>query len=92
MKSVDVKPTTYTEFGLGNNDKDPKFKVGHHIKISKYQNTFAKGYVLNWCEEVFIKKSKNTVTWTYVIGNLNGVEVVGTSYKRIAKNISERVY
>ena len=33
MKSVDVKPTTYTEFGLGNNDKDPKFKVGDHIKI-----------------------------------------------------------
>ena len=92
MKSVDVKPTTYIEFGLENNDEDPKFKVGNHIKISKCKNTFAKGYILNWCEEVFLEKSKNTVTWTYVIGNLNGIEAVGTSYKRIAKDKSQRVY
>ena len=40
------------------NDKDPKFKVGDHIRISKYKNIFAKGYAPNWSEEVFvIKKS-----------------------------------
>ena len=32
-----------------------------------------------WSEEVFlIKKVKNTVTWTYVINDLNGEEIIGT--------------
>ena len=61
------------------NDKDPKFKVGDHARISKYKNIFAKGYTPNWSEEVFvIKKIKNTVPWTYVINDLNGGEVIGT--------------
>ena len=42
--------------------------VGDHVRISKHKNNFAKGYTLNWSEEVFvIKKIKNTVPWTYVI-------------------------
>ena len=44
------------------NDKDPKFKVSDHVRISKYKNIFAKGYTPNLSEEVFvIKKVKNTV-------------------------------
>ena len=44
------------------NDKNPKFKVGDHVRISKYRNIFAKGYTPNWSEEIFvIKKIKNTV-------------------------------
>ena len=38
------------------NDKDPKFKVGDHVRISKYKNIFAKGYTPDWSEEVFIIK------------------------------------
>ena len=42
--------------------KDPKFKVSDIVRISKYKNIFAKGYTLNWSEEVFIiNKIKNTV-------------------------------
>ena len=54
--------------------KEPKFKVGDHVRISKYKNIFAKGYTPNWSKEVFvISKIKNTVpclglmllvTWT----------------------------
>ena len=29
------------------NDKDPKFTVGGHVRISKYKNSFAKGYTPN---------------------------------------------
>ena len=47
------------------NDKDPKFKVSGHVRISKFKNIFAKGYTPSWSEEVFvIKKVKNTVPWT----------------------------
>ena len=62
MKPVDVKDNTYTNFKKEVNDKDPKFKVGDHVRISQYKNIFAKGYTPNWSEEVsVIKKVKNTV-------------------------------
>ena len=65
------------------NNKDPKFKVGDHVRISKYKNVFAKGHMTNWSEEIFIiKKFKNTVPWTYVINDLNGEEIIGTFYER----------
>ena len=77
MKPIDVKDNTYIYFGKEVNDKDPKFKVGDHVRISKYKNIFAKGYAPNWSEEIFgIKKIKNTVPWTYVINDLNGEEII----------------
>ena len=44
MKPFDVKDNTYIDFGKDVNDNDPKFKVGDHVRISKYKNIFAKGY------------------------------------------------
>ena len=73
MKPVDVKDNTYIDFKKEVNDKDPKFKVGDYVRISKYKNIFAKVYAPNWSEEIFIiSKFKNTVPWTYVINDLNG--------------------
>ena len=73
MKPIDVKDNTYINADKEINNKDPKFKVGDHVRISKYKNIFAKGYMPNWSEEVFvIKKVENTVPWTYVINDLNG--------------------
>ena len=78
MKPVDVKENTYIDFKKDVKDRDPKFKVGDHVRISKHTNIFAKGYTPNWSEEVFvISKSKNTVPWTYIINGLNGEEIIG---------------
>ena len=54
---------------------------------------FANGYTSNWSEEVsVIKKTKNTVPWTYVINDLNREKIAGKFYeKRIAKNKSRRI-
>ena len=77
MKPIDVKDNTYI-----NIDKDPKFKVGDHVRTSKYKNIFAKGYIPDWSEEVFmVKRIKNTVPWTYVINNPNG-EIIGTFHEK----------
>ena len=38
MRSADVKDNTYIDFGKDINDKDSKFKVGNHVRISKYKN------------------------------------------------------
>ena len=56
MKPVDVKDNTYIVSNNEVNDKDPKFKVGDHVRISKYKNIFAKGYIPNWSEEMFMIK------------------------------------
>ena len=83
MKPFDGKYNTYINTGKETNDKNPKFKVGDRVRISKYKNISAKGYTSNWSEEVFvIKKVKNTVPWTYVINDLNGEEITGTFYEK----------
>ena len=83
MKPIDVTSDSYAEYNEDSNKKDPKFKVGDHVRISKYKNIFAKGYAPNWSEEVFVvSKIKNTVPWTYVISDVNGEEITGTFYEK----------
>ena len=53
-KPVDVNSSTHFDFSVENNDKDPKFKVGGHIKTPKNKNSFPKGYTPNWA--VFVIK------------------------------------
>ena len=54
MKPVDVKPRIYIYFNKENNERSPKFKVGCDVRIPKYKNIFAKGYVPYCSEEVFV--------------------------------------
>ena len=63
MKPIDVKPRTYIDSSKEiNDDKDCESKIGDIVRISQYKTTFAKSYVPNWPEEVFVvTKSKNTV-------------------------------
>ena len=82
MKPIDVKSDSYAEYNVDSNDKDPKFKVSDHVRISKYKNIFAKGYAPNWSEVFIISKIKNTVPWTYVISDHNGEKIVGTFYEK----------
>ena len=44
MSSIDVRSDSYAEHNEDSNEKEPKFKVGGHVRISKYKNIFAKGY------------------------------------------------
>ena len=57
MKPVDVNSGTYIDSDKKNNKEDPKFKVDNHVRISKYKNIFAKGYIPNWSEEFFVAKN-----------------------------------
>ena len=75
MNPVDVKSTTYIDFDKEKNKEDPKFKVGDHVRISKYKN---------------IKKVEDALPWTYVISDINGEEIVGTFYKNNCKKQIEK--
>ena len=98
MKPVDVKDNAcidsmelHSEKEV--NDKDPKFKVGDHARISKYKNIFAKVYTPNWSEEVFvIIKIKNAVPWTYVINDLNGEEITETFYEKELQKTNQQEF
>ena len=93
MKPIDVKSNSYTEYNVDCNEKDYKFKVGDHVRISKYKKVFAKGYTPNWSEEVFIiSKIKDTAPCTYVINDLNGEKIVGTFYEKELQKTNQKEF
>ena len=93
MKPIDVKDDMNIDSKKEVSDKDPKFKVGDHVRISKYENVFAKGYTPNWSEEVFIiSKIKKTVPWTYVINDLNGEKIIGTFYEKELQKTNQKEF
>ena len=82
IKPIDVGDDSFAEYNKEYNEKDPKSKVGDHVRTSKYKNIFAKRYAPNWSEEVFvINKIKDTVPWTYIISDLNNERVEGSFYE-----------
>ena len=93
MKPIDFKDNTCIDFEIRDNDKDPKLKIGDQVRISKHKNIFAKGYMPNWSEEIFIiSKIKNTVPWTYVINDLNGEEIIGTFYEKELQKTNQKKF
>ena len=76
MKPADFKDNTYIDFEEKVNDRDPKFKVGDHLKTP------------NWSEEVsVIKKVKNTV-----INDLNGEEIIGTFHGKELQKTNQKEF
>ena len=94
MKYNNIEDNKYINFEKEVNDKDPKFKVNDFVRVSKYKNIFAKGYTPNWFEEVFVvSKIKNTsYTWTYVINDLNGEEIIGRFYEKELQKTNQQEF
>ena len=93
IKSIDVKGDSYAEYNENSNNKDPKFKVGDYVRISKCKNIFAEGYPPNWSEEVFVViKIKNTVPWTCVINDLSGEKITGSFYEKELQKSSQKEF
>ena len=93
MKPIHVKYNTYINIVKEVNDQDSKFQVGDHVRISKYKNIFAKGYIPNWSEEIFvIKEIKNSVPWTCVINDLNGEEIIETFYEKEYQKVNQQEF
>ena len=44
MKPMDVQPSTYSEYVIERNEKNSKFKIVDHVRISRYKNIFAKRF------------------------------------------------
>ena len=73
--------------------KDPKFRVGDKVRISKKKNTFEKGFTPNWTEEVFtVKEVKKTKPPTYVIQDMKGDPIHGSFYEQELQKSKQNVY
>ena len=82
MKPIDVGDNYFAECNEESNEKNPKFKVGDHVRISKFKNVFAKGCI--------VKQIKNTVPWIYVISDLNGEEIVVSFYEKELQKTNQK--
>ena len=93
MKPIDVTSGSYAEYSEDSNVTMPKFKVGDHVRISKYKSIFAKGYTQNWSEGVFVVSKINMqfrglmllVTW--MVNQLLEVFMKKNCKKLVKKNL-----
>ena len=60
MKPIDVTNNSFVEYNEESNKNDPKFKVGDHVRISKYRNIFANRYSPNWSDKGFVINKINS--------------------------------
>ena len=89
MKPIYVKDNTYVDFEKEVNNKDPKFKYKFknlNIKIFLLMDTCQIGLIF------IISKIKNTVSWTYVINDLNGEKIIGTFYEKELQKINQKEF
>ena len=94
MKPINVENNAYTNFFFKKvNDKNLKFKIGDHLKISKYKNISAKEYMPNFSEEIFVFNNiENTVPWTYIINDLNVKKIIGTFYEKELQKTNQQKF
>ena len=93
MKPTDVTSDSYAEYNEDSDVTKPKFKVGDHVRISKYKIIFAKGFTQNLSEEIFVvSKIKNTVPWSYITNDLNGEKIAGSFYEKELQKASQEKF
>ena len=80
IKPVDVKDNTYIDFEKEVNDKNPKFKVGDSCNTIIF-------LIKDTC---LIGQKK--YSWTYVINDLNGKEIIGTFYKNELEKTDQKEF
>ena len=83
MKPIDVGDNNKRVYVDEHNEKDSRFKVADSVRISKFNNIFAKGYTPNWSTEIYIvDKVNDPVPYTYNLKDLNDEEIIGSFYDK----------
>ena len=62
MKPTDVGDDAFTDYNEESNEKDPKFKVGDHVRFSKYKNVLLKDILLIGLKKFLLQKNKKCCT------------------------------
>ena len=81
MKTVDVKLSIYIDFSKENNKEGPKFKIGDHVRISKYKTFLQKPmFQIDLKKFLWIKKLKALCCWHMLLVILR--EIVEMFYEK----------
>ena len=92
MKAVDVRKGSFAECNEETNEKDPKFKVGDHVRNQSTRIFFLNDMLLIGVKKFLLSKKKNTVSWTYVISDLDGEEIVGSFYEKELQKTNQKEF
>ena len=88
-----IESKGFPEYNEETNKKDPKFRVGDHVRISKCINIFSKSYTPNWSEEAFVvNRVQNIVPWTYLINGLNGEKIKSSFYEKELQKTDQKEF
>ena len=67
-----------------------KYDIGTWVRISKQLQTFSKGYLPNWSEEIFIVRDRRMQRQAvYYLGDLNGEHISGSFYELELQRVQE---
>ena len=70
--------------------KEPTFKVGDSVRISKDRWTFKKGYLPKWTEEIFqVVRLKPTQPSTFLLQDYGGEQLKGSFYSEELQKVSK---
>ena len=58
MKPIYVKSDSFAEYNEESSEKDPKFKVGDHVKISKYKIFLLNDMLLTGVKKILLWKKQ----------------------------------
>ena len=86
IKPIEVTDNYYAEYNEIPNKKNPKFKVGDNVRISKYKNILAKGYI---GQKKFLLLIKLKILMLLV---MNGEEIIGIFYEKELQKTNQKEF
>lgn len=94
MSPIDVTPEKEDEIAHRLYPPKPKlswkYQIGDRVRIGKYKNVFAKGYLPNWTEEIFsIAERHPTHPITYGLIDASGEAIKGKFYEQEIQKVEK---
>ena len=92
-KSIYVTSDSYAEYNKDSNVTKPKFKVGDHVRISKYKSIFAGYKDTLKIGQKFLLLAKLRIQFRgHVICDLNGEKIAGSFYEKELQKTSREKF
>jgi hypothetical protein len=92
-KHSTIKMTPTEASQMHDPEKQYKFSVGDHVRISRIKGTFEKGYLPNWSEALYtVHEVKRTDPITYIIKDMNGEIITGGFYTEELQKSNQEVF
>ena len=92
MKPVDVKDNTYIDSSKNDNDKNPDFKVGDHVRVPNTKTVLLKDTLQTGQKKFLWLKKLKTLFHRHVISDLKGEEIAGTFYEIQLPKVDQQTF